>query len=34
LRPRRGHDGRITGYATSLAYFGHAIGETTEDVKH
>jgi predicted N-acetyltransferase YhbS len=27
------HDGRVTGYATSIAFFGHAVGETTEDVK-
>jgi len=27
------HDGRITGYATSLAFFGHAVGETDDDVK-
>ena len=27
------HDGRITGYATVLAFFGHAVGETTEDLK-
>ncbi len=27
------HDGRITGYASALAYFGHAVGETTEDIK-
>jgi len=27
------HDGRITGYATSTAFFGHAVGETTEDLK-
>ena len=25
--------GRITGYATSIAYFGHAVGETNEDLK-
>jgi predicted N-acetyltransferase YhbS len=27
------HDGRITGYATSVAFFGHAVGETDEDIK-
>ena len=27
------HDGRITGYASSIAFFGHAVGETTEDLK-
>jgi GNAT superfamily N-acetyltransferase len=26
------HDGRITGYATSIGFFGHAVGATTEDV--
>ncbi|HEX4273190.1 MAG TPA: GNAT family N-acetyltransferase [Rhizomicrobium sp.] len=25
--------GRITGYATPLAYFGHAVGETVDDIK-
>lgn len=25
--------GRITGYATAIAFFGHAVGETTDDVK-
>jgi predicted N-acetyltransferase YhbS len=25
--------GRITGYATGIAYFGHAVGETSEDVQ-
>lgn len=25
--------GRITGYASSLAFFGHAVGETTGDVQ-
>ena len=25
--------GRITGYATVIAYFGHAVGETTDDMK-
>jgi len=27
------HDGHITGYATGIGFFGHAVGETTEDVK-
>lgn len=27
------HDGRITGYATVVGYFGHAIGENNDDVK-
>jgi predicted N-acetyltransferase YhbS len=27
------HDKRITGYATATAFFGHAVGETTEDLK-
>ena len=27
------HDGRITGYATALAFFGHAVGETEDDLK-
>ena len=25
--------GRITGYATSIAFFGHAVGETNEDAQ-
>jgi len=25
--------GRITGYATPVAYFGHAVGETNDDLK-
>lgn len=25
--------GRITGYATAMAFFGHAVGETTDDIK-
>jgi len=25
--------GRIGGYATAMAFFGHAVGETTDDVK-
>ena len=25
--------GRVTGYATSVAFFGHAVGETSDDVK-
>jgi GNAT superfamily N-acetyltransferase len=27
------HDGRITGYATLIGFFGHAVGETNEDLK-
>jgi predicted N-acetyltransferase YhbS len=27
------HAGRITGYATPIAFFGHAVGETNEDLK-
>src|SRR5215831_7428925 len=27
------HDGRITGYATIIGFFGHAVGETNNDVK-
>jgi predicted N-acetyltransferase YhbS len=27
------HDGRITGYATVVGYFGHAAGESNEDLK-
>ena len=27
------HDNRITGYATELGFFGHAVGETNEDLK-
>ena len=27
------HDGRITGYASVVGFFGHAVGETNEDVK-
>ena len=27
------HLGRITGYATEIGYFAHAIGETNEDLK-
>jgi GNAT superfamily N-acetyltransferase len=27
------HLGRITGYATTIAFFGHAVGETNEDLK-
>lgn len=27
------HDGRITGYATAIGFFGHAIGESNEDLK-
>ena len=25
--------GRVTGYATPIAYFGHAVGETNDDLK-
>jgi hypothetical protein len=25
------HDGRITGYATIVGFFGHAVGETNND---
>jgi hypothetical protein len=27
------HLDRISGYATSIAWFGHAIGETTTDLQ-
>jgi predicted N-acetyltransferase YhbS len=27
------HGGRISGYATALAFFGHAVGETADDLK-
>ena len=27
------HDGRITGYASQLGFFGHAVAETNEDLK-
>jgi len=27
------HDGRITGYATVIGFFGHALGETNKDLK-
>ena len=27
------HGGRITGYATPIAFFGHAVGETNEELK-
>ena len=27
------HDGRITGYASIIGFFGHAVGETNKDVK-
>ena len=26
-------DGRVTAYASSVAFFGHAVGETNEDLK-
>jgi hypothetical protein len=27
------HMGRITGYSTDIAFFGHAVGETNQDIK-
>jgi GNAT superfamily N-acetyltransferase len=27
------HDGRVTGYATGIAFFAHAVGETDADVE-
>jgi GNAT superfamily N-acetyltransferase len=27
------HDGRITGYTTGVGFFGHAVGESNEDLK-
>jgi hypothetical protein len=27
------HDGRISGYASDLAFFAHAVGESNEDLK-
>jgi hypothetical protein len=27
------HSGRVTGYSTGLAFFGHSVGETSEDLK-
>jgi len=27
------HDGRITGYATLIGFFGHAVGKSNEDLK-
>lgn len=27
------HDGRISGYTTGVAFFGHSVGETNEDLK-
>jgi predicted N-acetyltransferase YhbS len=27
------HEGRVTGYATALAFFAHAVGESNEDLK-
>lgn len=27
------HDGRITGYSTSVGFFGHTVGESNEDLK-
>jgi GNAT superfamily N-acetyltransferase len=26
------HDGRVTGYATGIGFFAHAVGETTDDL--
>lgn len=27
------HDGRVTGYATTMGYFGHSVGETNNELK-
>jgi predicted N-acetyltransferase YhbS len=27
------HNGRLTGYATTIGFFGHAVGENNEDLK-
>jgi hypothetical protein len=27
------HEGRITGYATSIAFFGHAVGESNAELR-
>jgi hypothetical protein len=27
------HGGRVTGYATMVGFFGHAVGENNEDLK-
>ena len=27
------HDGRISGYATDIGFFGHAVGESNEELK-
>lgn len=27
------HNGRLTGYATIIGFFGHAVGETNEELK-
>jgi predicted N-acetyltransferase YhbS len=27
------HDGRVTGYTTTVGFFGHTVGETNSDVK-
>jgi GNAT superfamily N-acetyltransferase len=27
------HDGRITGYATAVGFFGHAVGETNREIE-
>jgi hypothetical protein len=37
LRPGHGaiieRAGRITGYTSAIAFFGHAVGETNDDIK-
>lgn len=30
---RRNVRGRVTGYATDIGYFAHAVGQTNEEVK-
>ncbi len=27
------HHGRVSGYTTGVAFFGHAVGETNDDLK-
>jgi len=27
------HEGRVTGYSTALAFFGHSVGDTTTDIE-
>ena len=27
------HDGRITGFATAVGYFGHAVAESNQDLE-